>query len=512
MTGIFRNLSHFPLKYLQRGFSMETRQPLNFIVGKRVLPTHTVRNIPKHSPISGALMFDVPCSGQEDVNAAVHSAKEAFSLWSKLCPRERGQILLRAANSIRKQLNEISIAEVKDTGKPLWEAELDISGCADTLEFFGGIASTISGSHHQLSNGNFAMVHREPLGVVAGIGAWNYPFQVMLWKAAPALVAGNTFVYKPSEFTPITSVVLAEILTESGLPSGVVSVVQGSHETGEYLCQHPDISKVTFTGSVGTGKKIVKSCADTMKKVTMELGGKSALIIFADCNIKDAVKATLLGNFLTQGEVCSNCTRVFVERSVLQDFTNHLVEVTKKLKVGDPFDVDTRVGAIINENHGNKVMDFINIAKQEGATIACGGERLYPDKDLQGYYISPCVLINCSDNMTVVKEEIFGPVVSILSFDSEEEAVCRANSAPYGLAAGVMTNNLQRAHRVASSLQAGIVWINNYNIFPPEVPFGGVKLSGYGRENGMAAINDFTQLKTVYVEMNDGIDCPLYEK
>ncbi|GIY22665.1 4-trimethylaminobutyraldehyde dehydrogenase [Caerostris darwini] len=492
---------------------MESRQPLNFLNGKRSLPSVVLRSIEKRNPATGAFMFDLPCTSEEDVKKAIKNAQEAFHIWSKKCPRERGQVLLSAANQIRKHLEEIASAEVIDTGKPIWEARIDIAGCADVLEYFGGIASTISGTHHQLSDGNFAMVQREPLGVVAGIGAWNYPFQVMTWKAAPALICGNAFVYKPSEFTPITSVILAEILTEAGVPPGAVNIVQGGFETGEYICKNPGVSKVTFTGSVPTGQKIVKSCADTMKKVTMELGGKSALIVFSDCDIVNAVKATLLGNFLTQGEVCSNCTRVFVQKSVLKEFTDNLVNSTKKLKIGDPFDEDTKVGVIINERHGNKIMDFINIAKKEGASVACGGERIVPEKEnLKGFFISPCVLTNCNDDMTVVKEEIFGPVVSILPFDNEEEAVARANASPFGLAAGVMSKDIQRAHRVANALQAGIVWINNYNMFPPEIPFGGYKLSGYGRENGMAAINDFSQLKTVYVEMNNEIDCPLYSE
>ncbi|GIY35585.1 4-trimethylaminobutyraldehyde dehydrogenase [Caerostris extrusa] len=355
---------------------MESRQPLNFLNGKRSLPSVVLRSIEKRNPATGAFMFDLPCTSEEDVKKAIKNAQEAFHIWSKKCPRQRGQVLLSAANQIRKNLEEIASAEVIDTGKPIWEARIDIAGCADVLEYFGGIASTISGTHHQLSDGNFAMVQREPLGVVAGIGAWNYPFQVMTWKAAPALICGNAFVYKPSEFTSITSVVLAEILTEAGVPPGAVNIVQ----------------------------------------------------------------------------VCSNCTRVFVQKSVLKEFTDNLVNSTKKLKIGDPFDEDTK-----------------------GASVACGGERIVPEKEnLKGFFISPCVLTNCNDDMTVVKEEIFGPVVSILPFDNEEEAVARANVSPFGLAAGVMTKDIQRAHRVANALQAGIVWINNYNMFPQKFLLGDI--------------------------------------
>ncbi|KFM77685.1 4-trimethylaminobutyraldehyde dehydrogenase, partial [Stegodyphus mimosarum] len=513
MTEIIRLNQKCFLKQFQRYFTMEKTQLLNFLAGERKAPSEILRTIEKKNPATGTFMFNLQCSSQADVNSAVKSAKEAFSIWSKRSPRERGQVLLAAANRIRSRLEEIAYAEVQDTGKPIWEARIDISECANTIEYFGGIAATISGNHHELSDGNFAIIKREPLGVVGGIGAWNYPFQNMSWKIAPALVCGNTFIYKPSEFTPVTSVLLAEIFTEVGLPPGAVNVIQGGSETGEFICQHPQVSKVTFTGSVSTGKKIMKSCADTMKKVTLELGGKSALIVFSDSDIKSAVKATLLGNFLTQGEVCSNCTRVFVQKPILKEFTQLLVSATKKLKIGDPLDGDTTVGAVINENHGNKIMSYIESAKKEGATVACGGEKIsLLESHLKGYFISPCVLTNCSDEMLAVKEEIFGPVVSVLSFDCEDEAITRANSSPFGLAAGVMTKDLQRAHHVASSLQAGIVWINNYNIFPPEVPFGGYKMSGFGRENGLAAIDEFSQLKTVVVEMNRDIICPLYNE
>ncbi|XP_054712595.1 4-trimethylaminobutyraldehyde dehydrogenase-like [Uloborus diversus] len=491
---------------------MDSVKELNFLNGKRVSARDVLRTIEKCNPATGCLMFNIQCSGEKDVNEAVNSSRKAFDLWSRKSPRERGQILCSVARKIRTRVEEIAVAEVLDTGKPIYEARIDILGCADVLEYYGGISASIRGYHHALSDNNFAMVQREPLGVIGGIGAWNFPFQCMSWKVAPALACGNTVVYKPSEFTPTTSVILAEMFSEVGLPTGVLNIVQGSHETGELICRHPQISKVTFTGSVGTGQKIIKSCADTMKKVTVELGGKSALLVFSDCDIENAVKATLLGNFFTQGEVCTNCTRVFVQKTILKEFTKRLLEATKKLKVGDPMSEDTMVGAVISEAHGNKIMDYIDSACKEGAIVSCGGEKIVPaEAHLKGFFISPCILTDCSDDMKAVKEEIFGPVVSVMPFDCEDEAVARANASPFGLAAGVMTRDLQRAHRVASGLQAGIVWINNYNIFPPEVPFGGYKMSGFGRENGLAAIEDFTQLKTVYVEMNKDIDCPLYK-
>lgn len=493
-------------------FTEINKKPLNFINGKRNDPIDSYHEIPVKNPATGEIIHKMKCSGQKEVESAVESAKAAFQSWSYLSNQQRGQLLTAAAQKIRENLENIAQMEVLDAGKPIWEARIDIAGCADVIEYYGGITMSIGGYHHQLTGGSFAMIKREPLGVVAGIGAWNYPFQVMSWKLAPALACGNTFVYKPSQFTPLTSVVLAEIMTEVGIPDGVINVVQGDGETGNILCHHPLVSKVTFTGSVTTGQKIMKACAEGIKKVTLELGGKSPLLVFGSCDINEAVKATLLGNFLTQGEVCSNCTRVFVERTIAKEFTDLLLKATKNMVVGDPRDESTTVGAMITEDHGRKVLKYIETAKKEGARILCGGERIiFENSPLSnGFFISPCILTDCQDDMTVVKEEIFGPVVSILLFDTEEEAILRANSTPYGLAAGVMSKDIQQAHRVASYLQAGIVWINNYNAFPPEVPFGGYKMSGFGRENGLAALNDFSQLKSIYVEMNK-IDCPIYK-
>ncbi|XP_067119357.1 4-trimethylaminobutyraldehyde dehydrogenase A-like [Centruroides vittatus] len=493
--------------------SMISTKPLNFIDGKRNDPTDFHDEIPVKYPATDETIHKLKCSSQKEVEKAVKSANAAFSNWSRFSYQQRGQLLKSAAQKIRENLETIAQMEVIDTGKPIWEARVDIAGCADVIDYYGGLAPTIKGYHHQLPGGSFAMVAREPLGVVAGIGAWNYPFQVMSWKLAPALVCGNTFVYKPSQLTPLTSVVLAEIMTEVGIPDGVVNVIQGDGETGNILCHHPLVSKVTFTGSISTGQKIMKACAEGIKKVTLELGGKSPLIVFGSCDIKEAVKATLLGNFLTQGEVCSNCTRVFVEKSISKEFIDQLLNATKNMIIGDPTDEKTTVGAMISEEHGKKVLKYIETAKNEGAHVLCGGERIiFENLPLsKGFFITPCILIDCRDDMTVIKEEIFGPVVSVLTFETEEEALLRANSTPYGLAAGVMSKDIKQAHRVASGLQAGIVWINNYNVFPPEIPFGGYKKSGFGRENGLAAVDDFSQLKSIYVEMN-GIDCPIYKE
>lgn len=485
--------------------------PFNFISGERTFVIESFGDIPVIQPATGEILCTVQSSGHKEVDRAVKAAESSFALWSKMGNHQRGVLLKHAAQAIRERLEEIAQLEVLDTGKPIWEARADIACCADVWEYYGDLASSLGGLHQPLSDGNFAIIKREPIGVVAGIGAWNFPFQVMSWKAAPALICGNTFVYKPSEFTPLSSVILAEILSKTGIPPGVVNVIQGDGRTGEALCSHPSVDKVTFTGSVRSGKKVMKTCADGMKKITLELGGKSPLIVFADSDINESVKAALLGNFLTQGEVCSNCTRVFVERSIAENFVDALLKATNKLVIGNPFNDTTTVGAMITEDHGKKVLQYIESARNEGARVLCGGERIIPeDTSLSGgFYISPCILVDCEDSMTAVKEEIFGPVLSVLCFDTEEEAVKRANCTPYGLAAGIMSSNLRRAHRVADRLQAGIVWINNYNVFLPEVPFGGYKMSGFGRENGLACLENYSQLKSIYVEMNQ-IYCPIF--
>jgi betaine-aldehyde dehydrogenase len=339
--------------------------------------------------------------------------------------------------------------------------------------------------------------------VCAGIGAWNYPLQIACWKSAPALACGNTMVFKPAELTPLTAQFLAEALRDAGLPDGVFNVVQGDHRVGKALSEHPDIAKVSLTGEVGTGKLVMAQAAATLKHVTLELGGKSPLIVFEDADLDNAVSAALMANFYTQGEVCSNGTRVFVHEAVHDEFASRLAERTRRMRIGDPLDPSTDVGALISAEHRDRVLAYIEVGLREGARLLVGGGAPSDPSLAQGFFVEPTVFVDCQDSMRIVNEEIFGPVMSVLRFESEAEAVLRANDSPYGLAAGVFTNNLARAHRVAAALEAGIVWINNYNLTPIEVPFGGNKQSGIGRENSLVTIEHYTQLKTVYVELGD---------
>ncbi|XP_061186013.1 4-trimethylaminobutyraldehyde dehydrogenase-like [Saccostrea echinata] len=489
------------------GSSPQVQQPLNFLQGRRCDPTDTAGKFDLKYPATDEVLRQVPSSGQKDVDEAVGQAKESFRSWSKLSGFERGNVLKRTANIIRERLEKFAQMEVLDTGKPIWEARFDIQGCADTIDYYGGLAARISGEFLPLSNGSFSYTVREPLGVVGGIGAWNYPLQMASWKSSPALACGNTFVFKPSPFTPLTAVMLGEAYKEAGLPDGCYNVIQGETETGRLITSHPDVAKVSFTGSVPTGSKIMETCAKDIKHVTLELGGKSPCIIFEDADLHNAVSGAMLANFLTQGQVCSNGTRVFVHKSIMGPFLAGLVERTKRMKIGNPFHDDTTVGATISKEQFDKVMHYIEIAKKEGASVVCGGERVHPDPSLGGYFVSPCILVNCEDHMTVVKDEVFGSVMSILTFDTEEEVISRANNTEFGLAAGIFTNNLQRAYRVASALEAGSLYINNYNVYPVGVPFGGYKKSGLGRENGPDTLDYYTQVKSVYVEMGD-VDAP----
>jgi betaine-aldehyde dehydrogenase len=460
-----------------------------------------------YNPANNIPLGEVYQANDQDIEAAVNSSEKAFHIWRSKTGAERGRVLTKTAHILRSRLEKIALIETQDVGKPISESlTVDINSAADALEYFGGMAAGIHGEFFDLKNA-FGYTRPEPLGICAGIGAWNYPIQIAAWKAAPALACGNSMIFKPSELTPATALELAKAFMEAGAPPGLFNVVQGDGRVGSMLVDHPRIAKISLTGSVSTGKKILTGAASQLKKVTLELGGKSPLIIFEDADIHNAVSAAMLANFYTQGEVCSNGTRVFVHRQIFDSFLKKLKERTEKIRLGDPADPDTQMGALISKPHMEKVVRFIEAGKAAGATLLTGGFR--PEKDFKGRdiiagnFLAPAIFTDCDDGMEICKEEIFGPVLSILCFDSEEEVIERANNSAYGLAAGVFTNDIKRGHRVIHQLQAGTCWINNYNITPIELPFGGYKQSGQGRENSLAAIQHYTQLKSVYVELGN---------
>ncbi|WP_105901120.1 betaine-aldehyde dehydrogenase [Vibrio gangliei] len=456
------------------------------------------------NPANGETIDEIGQASQADLNKAIESAKQGFEVWSKMSAVERSRILLKAVEILRARNDELAALEVADTGKPLQEAlEVDITTGADVIEYYANLIPSLQGTQQPLSEEQFFYTRREPLGICAGIGAWNYPIQIAMWKSAPALAAGNVMIFKPSEETPLSALKLAEIFTQAGVPDGVFNVIQGDYRVGQMLTAHPDIAKVSFTGESGTGKAVMGDSAKTLKSVTMELGGKSPLVIFDDAKLDQAVSAAMVANFYTQGEVCTHGTRVFVHETIYQAFINQLKARTEKMIIGDPMDINTQVGALISKPHLDKVLGAIETAKNSGARLLTGGYQVTDGELSKGNFVAPTVFVDCEDHMTHVKQEIFGPVMSVLPFKNEDEVIARANATDYGLAAGVFTQDLARAHRVIHQLQAGICWINTWGDSPAEMPVGGYKHSGIGRENGTETLLSYTQTKSVFVHLGD---------
>ncbi|RAS23477.1 betaine-aldehyde dehydrogenase [Paraburkholderia bryophila] len=454
-------------------------------------------------PATGETLATVQQASAADVDRAVRSAREGQIEWAALTAMQRSRILRRAVELLRERNDELAALETRDTGKPIAETQaVDIVTGADVIEYYAGLATAIEGQQIPLRPSSFVYTRREPLGVCAGIGAWNYPIQIACWKSAPALAAGNAMIFKPSEITPLSALKLAEIYTEAGLPAGVFNVVQGDGRVGAMLAAHPDIEKISFTGGVETGKKVMSLAgASSLKEVTMELGGKSPLLVFDDANLERAADIAMSANFFSAGQVCTNGTRVFVQRSVMERFETLVLARVKRIRVGAPDDPHTNFGPLVSAAQLQKVLGYIESGVQEGARLIAGGRRLTKGHFGHGQYVEPTVFADCRDEMRIVREEIFGPVMSLLVFNDEDEAVERANHTAYGLAAGVVTENLARAHRVIHRLEAGICWINTWGESPAEMPVGGYKQSGVGRENGMTTLEHYTRLKSVQVEL-----------
>ncbi len=456
------------------------------------------------NPANGEVLADVQAAGRADVDAAVKSALAGQQVWAAMTAMQRSRILRRAVEILRQKNDELAELETLDTGKPISETRyVDIVTGTDVLEYYAGLVPALEGSQIPLRDTSFVYTRREPLGVVAGIGAWNYPIQIALWKSAPALAAGNAMIFKPSEITPLSALKLAEIYTEAGLPDGVFNVLNGAgHEVGAWLTEHAGIEKISFTGGTVTGKKVVAAASSsTLKDVTMELGGKSPLIIFDDADLNRAADVAMMANFYSSGQVCTNGTRVFVHRSQINAFEQKIVERVARVRMGDPMNESTNFGPLASETHLQKVLGFIQTGGLEGARLLAGGARFLDGDFAKGNYVQPTVFTDCTDIMTICREEIFGPVMCILTYDSEDEVIRRANDSDYGLAAGVITQDLNRAHRVIHQLQAGICWINTWGESPAEMPVGGYKQSGVGRENGLMTLQAYTRVKSIQVEL-----------
>lgn len=476
-----------------------------YINGRYAEPNPQADAFASINPANGETLATLQQSTPAEIDAAVAAARAGQKAWAAYTAVERSRVLLNAVAILRARNDELAQLETLDTGKPLSETlYVDIVTGADVIEYYAGLAAAIEGRQIPLRESSFVYTRQEPLGVVGGIGAWNYPIQIAMWKAAPALAAGNAMVFKPSEITPLGALKLAEIFTEAGLPDGVFNVVLGDYRVGAALSEHPDIAKISFTGGVATGKKVMaQAAASSLKDVTMELGGKSPLIICTDADINLAADIAMMANFYSAGQVCTNGTRVFVPAKMKEAFEAAILERVARIRIGNPLDAHTNFGPLASFPHMEKVLAYIEKGRAEGARLLAGGQRLDAHPFDEGAYVAPTVFTDCLDDMTIVREEIFGPVMSILSYTTEEEVIVRANAIAYGLAAGVVTPDLKRAHRIIGQIEAGICWINSWGESPAQMPVGGYKQSGIGRENGIQTLLHYTQTKSVQVELGD---------
>jgi aminomuconate-semialdehyde/2-hydroxymuconate-6-semialdehyde dehydrogenase len=476
----------------------------NYIDGQFAEPANGAY-LPNVAPATGEVYGEIPDSGAEDVERAITAAKKAFPMWSNLTAAERSAHMLRVSQRIEERLDELAAAESKDNGKPVKLAtRVDIPRARDNFAFYATAILHDASESHDMGAQGFNYTLRRPIGVVACISPWNLPLYLFTWKIAPALAAGNTVVAKPSEVTPATAYLLSEILDEVGFPAGVLNIVHGTGpNVGEPLVSHPEVPVISFTGGTATGARISSVAAPMFKKLSLELGGKNPNVIFADCNFEKMLRTTLQSSFANQGQICLCGSRILVERPLYDRFVAAFVERVKALKVGRPDDPSTQVGAVVSKDHQAKILHYIQLAQEEGGTVECGGQALYPEGVEMGFYVAPTVITGLNMNCRTNQEEIFGPVVTIQAFDSEEEALALANATKYGLAATVWTENLKRAHRVAANIHSGIVWVNNWLVRDLRTPFGGVKASGVGREGGFEALRFFTEPKNVYIDLGE---------
>lgn len=459
--------------------------------------------IDNYCPANGEIYGQIPNSSKPDIQYAYERAKSAFRQWSQTTLDERSRILIKISELLEANLQRFAEAESKDNGKPISLAKVvDIPRAASNFRFFGNaITQFASESHESVGQDAINYTLRQPIGVVGCISPWNLPLYLFTWKIAPALAAGNCVVAKPSEVTPMTAYLLGEICNEAGLPKGVLNIVHGLGTTaGQAIIEHPDIKAISFTGGTATGAHIAKVAAPMFKKLSLELGGKNPNIIFADCDYDDMLNTTVRSSFANQGQICLCGSRIFVEASIYEKFKTDFVAKVKQLKIGHPSETSTNIGALVSKPHLEKVLDYIEIAEQENGTVLCGGNRVTVEGFEKGYYLEPTVIEVATDECRVNQEEIFGPVVTIMPFNSEDEVLQMANKVKYGLSATLWTNNLKRTMRISHQLHVGIVWVNTWMLRDLRTPFGGVKASGVGREGGFEALRFFTEAKNVCIK------------
>jgi acyl-CoA reductase-like NAD-dependent aldehyde dehydrogenase len=454
------------------------------------------------NPAEAAALADVAEARDEDIDRAVKAAKRAFESdgWQQMPARDRGLLLYRLADRVEESIDEIARIETQQNGKPYFESrQIDLPELIAVLRYYAGWADKIHGATLPAAGPLFNYTRREPLGVVGAIVPWNFPLLLAVWKIAPALACGNTVVLKPAEETPLTALKLAELASKAGFPPGVLNVVPGFGPTaGAALVRHPDVDKIAFTGSTEVGQLIMREASSTLKPVSLELGGKSPNIVFADADLKAASRGVNTGIFYGKGEVCAAGSRLLVESSIHDEFVDQLVERAKKMTPGDPFEKGTRLGAIVSEKQLERVLGYVEKGKSDGARLRTGGERI----DRPGYFVEAAVFDKVEPGMTIAEEEIFGPVLATMSFEDVDEAIALGNRTIYGLAAGVWTQDVKKAHKVAHGLKAGTVWVNTYNRYDPTTPFGGYKQSGFGRDLGMYALDGYTQVKSVWIDLS----------
>ncbi|MDQ3071830.1 MAG: aldehyde dehydrogenase [Bacteroidota bacterium] len=479
---------------------------LNYINGELKEPSEN-RWLENPDPATGGVYSLIPDSGKEDVELAVAAAKSAFTSWSNTPTEKRSGLLQRIARLIEQNLDDLARAESVDNGKPLWLAKsVDIPRASQNFDFYATAAQHDSTPAH-ITNGSHGealnYTYRHAIGVAGCISPWNLPLYLFTWKIAPALASGCTVVAKPSEVTPMTAFLLSKLCIEAGLPPGVLNIVHGTGpNVGAHIVSHPDVPVISFTGGTKTGQEIARTAGPMFKKLSLELGGKNPNIIFSDCDFEQALKTTIQSSFANQGQICLCGSRIYIERPLYEKFRNALVEKVKALKIGDPLDESTRVGAVVSRSHHEKILSYIQIAQDEGGKILTGGNAVHPEgRCSNGYFIEPTIIEGLSHTCRTNQEEIFGPVVTLSPFDTEEEALEMANCTPYGLSATIWTQNLQRAHRVAHKVQSGIVWVNCWLLRDLRTPFGGMKQSGIGREGGFQALHFFMEEKNVCIKL-----------